>query len=296
MSHYLQEFKNYLREEKKLSENTLLAYSRDLSDFQKFISERGFPEIGEIGNTEVVAYLLQLKNEEKTTATINRKLASIRAFFAYLVACKGRMEDPTENIKSSRAERKSVEFLTVSEVENLLGQPGKSFRGVRDTALLELLYASGMRVSEVAAANVEDLNLRIGFVVSGTDRGKARLIPLGRPARTAIESYLAESRPKLIREKSQDEKALFLNYNGERLTRQGIWKLLKEYAVAANLEQKLTPQILRNSFAVHMVQNGADLKTLQELLGHEDIMATQIYLNVDKKKIKDVYNKTHPRA
>lgn len=296
MPDYLKEFTSYLREEKKLSDNTLLAYRRDLSDFRNFIVERGFPGIEKIGNTEVVAYLLQLKNDEKTTATINRKLASIRAFFAYLVARGDRTEDPTDDIKSSRAERKSVEFLSVAEVEVLLGQPDKSFKGIRDTALLELLYASGMRVSEVAAANVEDINLKIGFVVSGAGKGKFRLIPLGRPARTAIEEYLLNSRPKLIREKSLEEKALFLNYNGERLTRQGIWKLLKEYAENARLSQKLTPQILRNSFAVHMVQNGADLKTLQELLGHEDIMATQIYLSVDKKKIKDVYDKTHPRA
>jgi integrase/recombinase XerD len=296
MSDYLSEFTQYLKQERKLSGNTLLAYGRDLSEFQDFITERQFPAIEDVGNTEVVAYLLHLKNGEKSTATINRKLASIRSFFSYLVACGHRTEDPTKAIRSPRAERKSVDYLTLKEVENLLTREDLSFRGLRDKALLELLYASGMRASEATAANVEDVNLRIGFIVAGTARGKARLIPLGRPARAAIENYLAEGRPKLIRDKSKDEKALFLNYNGERLTRQGIWKLLKEYGADAGLTHTLTPQILRNSFAVHMVQNGADLKTLQELLGCEDIMATQIYLSADKKKIKDVYDKTHPRA
>ena len=291
-----EEFLEYLKREKKLSENTLLAYGRDLLEFSVFIAERGVPALCEADNTEVVAYLLWLKNEEMSTATINRKLASIRAYFRYLVACGRRSEDPTRTIKSLKTERKAIAYLSVSEVEIFLAKPDASCKGIRDRALLELLYASGMRAAEAAAANLEDLNLRIGFIVSNGEKGKARLIPLGKPARIALEAYLDESRPKLVREKADQEKALFVNYNGARLTRQGIWKLLTEYAEAAGLGQKLTPQILRNSFAVHMVQNGADLKTLQELLGHEDILATQVYLSADRKKIKDVYDKTHPRA
>jgi len=153
-----------------------------------------------------------------------------------------------------------------------------------------------MRVSEIAGANLADINLRIGFIMSGGEHGKARIIPLGRPARAALETYFYEGRPKLIRDDDNDCQALFVNYNGERLTRQGIWKLIKGYAKGADIEHKLTPQTLRNSFAVHMIQNGADLKSVQELLGHEDMTATQIYLSVSKNRIKDVYDRTHPRA
>jgi len=293
MGEELKEFADYLRKA-DLSENTVLAYIRDLKDFDRFLGEKGFSGSEDSGNSEVVAFLLHLRNQEKTAATINRKVAALRSFFAFLCSCGKREDNPAKGIRNTKGERKSPEYLTIEQVENLLQQPDRSFKGLRDRALLELLYASGMRVSEAAAANLEDVNLRIGFIVSGADRGKARLIPLGRPARVAVEVYLTQSRPGLVREK--EEKALFVNYNGERLTRQGIWKMMKEYAEKAGLSEKLTPQILRNSFAVHMVQNGADLKTLQELLGHEDILATQIYLNMDKKKIKDVYDKTHPRA
>jgi integrase/recombinase XerD len=204
-------------------------------------------------------------------------------------------EDPTLNIKSPRIPRRAVEFLTIEEVEKLLEQPDQSPKGVRDKALLELLYASGMRVSEVSLANMSDLNLRIGFITCTGEYGKARVIPVGRPARAALEAYVYDARKALLRSKS-DDGALFLNYMGDRMSRQGVWKVLKEYAAHAGLSQSLSPQILRNSFAAHMIQNGADLKSLQELLGHEDIAATQIFMSVSKNRIMDVYDKTHPRA
>ena len=160
---------------------------------------------------------------------------------------------------------------------------------------MEVLYATGVRVSELVEMDMDDVNLRMGFITCTGEHGKARIIPLGRPARAAIETYIYDERDKLLRGK-KDHKALFLNYYGERLTRQALWKILKAYAVNAGIDKKLTPQTLRNSFAVHMVQNGADLKSLQELLGHEDLSATQIYLSVSKNRIKDVYDKAHPRA
>ena len=180
-------------------------------------------------------------------------------------------------------------------MDRLLTLPDKSVRGIRDRAILELLYATGIRVMELAEANTEDINLRMGFITCAGEQSKARLIPIGRPARAALEEYIYEARPQLLRE-DEEEKALFVNYYGQRMTRQGLWKILKEYGKQADLEHKLTPNIIRNSFAVHMIQNGADLKSLQELLGHEDISATQIYLTVTKNRIKDVYDKTHPRA
>lgn len=296
MNEYLSQFNKYLEEEKGMSHNSLIAYERDLIDFQRFISDKKILRVDEISKTEIIAYLLQLKSDGKSAATVNRKLASLRAFFQYMVSCGGLAENPTENIKSPRIEKKEIQYLTVTEIEKLLLQPDDSIKGIRDKALLEILYASGMRVSEIAGANLEDINLRIGFILSRGEYGKARIIPLGRPARAALETYFYEGRPKLIREKNRNCQALFVNYNGERLTRQGIWKLIKQYAKGAGLEKKLTPQILRNSFAIHMIQNGADLKSLQELLGHEDISATQIYLSASKNRIKDVYDKTHPRA
>jgi integrase/recombinase XerD len=203
--------------------------------------------------------------------------------------------NPTQNIKSPRIERKAIEYLTLEEVDKLLSVPDDSLIGMRDRAMLELLYATGIRVTELIEANLEDINLRMGFITCAGEQSKARIIPIGRPARAALESYIYDARPAIVKEK-KDQKSLFVNYTGERITRQGMWKILKEYGRKAGLEEKLTPNVLRNSFAVHMIQNGADLKSLQELMGHEDISATQIYLTVTKNRIKDVYDRTHPRA
>jgi integrase/recombinase XerD len=296
MEQKLSKFNDYLREEKGMADNSCLAYCQDLQDFARFIQSRGIDRLEDTSNSEVIAYLLQLKSEGKSKATVNRKLASLRAYFHFLVEKQDLRFNPTHSIKSPKIDRKQIEYLTIEEVLTLLSQPDQSIRGIRDKALLELLYASGMRVSEIVGANVSDINLRIGFIVSEGEHGKARIIPLGRPSRAALEAYFSDGRPMLLREKETDSQALFVNYNGDRLTRQGIWKLIKEYAGKAGLEDRLTPKTLRNSFAVHMIQNGADLKSLQELLGHEDITATQVYLSVAKNRIKDVYDKTHPRA
>ena len=288
-------FFEYLQTEKKTSKNTLEAYKRDIIQFAEFEASRGIPDLKQTPGTEVVAFLLQLKNDGKSAATVNRKLASIRSFYNYLQMRKEITENPTHNIKSPRIERKTVEYLTIEEVERLLAIPDDSLIGRRDRGILELLYATGIRVSELIEANVEDLNLRMGFITCAGEQSKARIIPIGRPARVALEEYIYDARPAIVKEK-KDETALFVNYYGDRITRQGLWKVLKEYGRKAGLDEKLTPNVLRNSFAVHMIQNGADLKSLQELLGHEDISATQIYLSVTKNRIKDVYDRTHPRA
>lgn len=296
MDSYLDDFINYLAAEKKMAKNSLEAYQRDVREFAEMIREKQNLTLKEASNTEIVAYLLKLKNDGKSAATVNRKVASIRAFYNYLTSKKAISDNPTVNIKSPKIERKGIEYLTIEEVENLLGRPDSSMKGLRDRAILELLYATGIRVSEIVEMNLEDVNLRMGFVTCTGEHGKARIIPMGRPSRAAVEEYIYEVRPKFLRENNSGEKALFVNYTGNRLTRQGLWKLLKEYAKLAGIENKLTPQTLRNSFAVHMIQNGADLKSLQELMGHEDISATQIYLSVTKNRIKEVYDKSHPRA
>lgn len=291
----LEQFFEYLEKERKMAKNTLEAYRRDVLEFSAFEEGRDIHDLRQSPGTEVVAFLLKLKNDGKSAATVNRKLASIRAFYNYLQAKEEVSSNPTQNIKSPKIERKTLEYLTLEEIDRLLALPDKSVRGLRDRAILELLYATGIRVTELIEADVEDINLRMGFITCAGEQSKARIIPIGRPARAALEDYIYDARKKLLKDQTE-ETALFVNYYGQRITRQGLWKILKEYGRQADLEHKLTPNIIRNSFAVHMIQNGADLKSLQELLGHEDISATQIYLTVTKNRIKDVYDKTHPRA
>ena len=293
---YIDQFIKYLKEERRLTGNSLDAYKRDVEMFEKFCDDRGHKDLIHVSNTDVVAYLLHLSETGKSASTSNRKLASIRAFYKYAVERGLVTSNPATNVKAPKIQRREIEFLTVDEVEKLLSMPGnKTPKQKRDKAILELMYATGIKVNELLAANVEDVNLRIGFFTCPGTIGKARIVPIGRMAREAIEDYIENGRQRLLK-RNVDERALFVNIYGERMSRQGLWKMLKTYGKKAGLEDKITPHILRNSFAVHMVQNGADIKSLQELLGHEDISATQIYLSVMKNRIKDVYDHTHPRA
>lgn len=292
---YTKDFIEYLQKERKMSKNTLEAYKRDVQEFVAFEGSRGMTDLLETSSTEIVAFLHELKMSGKSAATVNRKLASVRSFFNFLINSGLISSNPTVDIKSPKIERKELEYLTLEEVDKLLEMPDDSIKGIRDRAILEVLYATGIRVSELIEADLEDINMRMGFITCDGEQSKARIVPLGRPARAALETYIYEARKALVRENTE-EKALFVNYYGTRITRQGLWKVLKEYGEKAGIEKKLTSNIMRNSFAVHMLQNGADLKSLQELMGHEDITATQAYLSVTKNRIKDVYDKTHPRA
>ena len=292
---YTEKYIEYLQKEKKMAKNSLEAYKRDVLEFVAFEASRGMTDILETSSTEIVAFLHSLKTMGKSAATVNRKLASVRSFFNYLISEGLMTSNPTANIKSPRIERKEIEYLTLEEVDKLLACPDDSVKGVRDRAILETLYATGIRVSELIEANVEDINLRMGFITCAGEGSKVRIVPLGRPARAALEEYIYDCRDKILKE-NKGEKALFVNYQGTRISRQGLWKILREYGAQAGIEHKLTPNIIRNSFAVHMLQNGADLKSLQELMGHEDITATQMYLQATKNRIKDVYDRTHPRA
>lgn len=294
----LNEFIDYLKQEKKTSENTCEAYNRDLAAFKRFLYARGIDTLEQASNTDVVAYLMELKNSGKSRATANRKLSSIRTFYKYLIKQGLISVNPTEDIKSPKIERKKLEYLTIEEVEELLTAPDDSIKGIRDRAMLEVLYATGIRVTEIIELKMKDVNLRMGFITCNGDHGRARIVPMGTMARKALDNYILNSRNFLMKDQDHEspDSALFVNYVGEPFSRQGFWKVLKQYGRKVGLESKITPHILRTSFAVHMVQNGADLKSLQELMGHEDIMATQIYLSVTKNRIKDVYDKTHPRA
>lgn len=290
---YINKFETYLSKEKRVSNATLSAYMSDIQEYQYWLESRN-RLIEKAHHEDVESYMEKLTKEGKSVSTQNRKLASIKSFYGFMRNA-GRMNfNPADGVKTHRVERTEIEFLTIEEVELLLNAPDDTEKGLRDKALLEMMYATGLRASEICELKVKDVDLRIGYVnVSGN--GKGRIVPLGKMARTAISNYLNSSRSMLLGKK-EDKNVLFLSYLGEKLTRQGVWKILKFYGDKVGLEGKLSPQILRHSFAAHLIQNGADLKSLQELLGHEDIMATKIYLSVSRNRIMDVYDKAFPRA
>ena len=290
-----EKFIEYLRLEKGMARNSLEAYGRDVKEFTAFAESRGYRDVCAVTGTEVVAFLHELKSEGRSASTVNRKLASIRAFYNYLMAQGLVRENPASNIRSPKIARKTIDYLEIEDIERLLQAPDDSFKGKRDRAILEVLYATGMRATEIIAVDVVDVNLMMGFITCDGDISRARIIPLGRPARNALQDYLENGRPALVRDNT-DETALFVNFYGERITRQGIWKMLREYGEKVGLDKKLTPNTIRNSFAVHMLRNGADLKSLQELMGHKDISAIQAYIDATRSHIKDVYDKSHPRA
>ena len=296
MDKHLSTFQEYLEKELKKSKNTVDAYIRDLKQFEEWLLEKGVSSLVKAKNIHVTGYLLYLKEKNMEGSTVNRKTASLRAFYKFGMLKKLVEEDPLIHVKVPKQKKKEVQYLTVPEIEKLVSLPDNSLFGIRDRAILEILYATGIRVTELSLANLSDINMRMGYITMRGDHGKARIVPIGRPAKAALEEYIYDIRPKIAKSKTEKDSPLFLNYAGKRLTRQGLWKIVKGYAKETGLEHKLTPQVLRNSFAVHMLQNGADLKSLQELLGHEDPARLQLLLNISKSRIKDVYDNTHPRA
>ena len=284
-----------IKQDKNVSKNTVDAYSNDLKGFESFLKARGTYRVSEAQKSDIAAYLMELKSEGKSKSTVNRKLASVRALFKFLIKKGVCDHNPCDGIKVPKIERKEIEYLSVEDIDMLLSMPEDTVKGMRDKALLEIMYATGLRVAEVIALKPSDVNVRLGYVTCSGIVGKARIIPIGSMAKAALEKYMYEARKDLLKTEDSDA-PLFLNYFGEPLTRQGVWKIIKKYGQDAGLGDDIKPQILRNSFAAHMVENGADIKSLQELLGHEDIAATQVYLSVKKNRIKDVYDKAFPRA
>lgn len=287
---------DYIKNEKELSENTQEAYIRDLAKFIDYLNENSVKDVKDVNKTTIITYLMYLQRDGKAATTIARSLASVRCFYQYLLNNMMIKEDPTSNLHSPKYERKLPEILTEDEVENLLNQPTiNDFKGARDKAMLELLYATGIRVSELIELNVDNLKLEMGYLYIEKANKGGRIIPIGRVAIKYLDHYLANYRSSVIENK--EEKALFINNNGNRLTRQGFWKIVKQYSKKANIMKTITPQTLRHSFAVHLLQNGADMKSVQELLGHSDVSTTQVYNYLkEKDNIKDVYKSSHPRA
>lgn len=287
-------FLSFLEKDKRLSLNTLQSYRRDIEQFITYLSEMNIHNVKNTNKTTIIAYLLHLQKKGRATSTISRNLASIRSFYQYLTKNEVIAVDPTEELESPKVEKKLPQILSTKEVELLLDQPKcDDLKGYRDKAMLELLYATGIRVSELICLDLNDVNIDMSFI-SCNKGARERTIPVGSLSIQALNQYLSKSRGLLIQK--SDEKALFVNVNGRRLTRQGFWKIIKLYKNQAKINKDITPHTLRHSFAAHLLENGADLRSIQEMLGHSDISSTQIYAQMAKNKIKEVYKKTHPRA
>lgn len=294
MEKQLKQFFKFLEEEKKVSKNTLQSYKRDLEQFKAYITlkEVKYNKVQEQDVKEYLQYLIEEQN--KKPSTISRMIASLRSFYQYELKNKKIKSDPTEKIQSPKIEKKAPCVLTSNEVELLLSQPGDSdLKGIRDKAMLEFAYATGMKVTEIISLNVEDVDLENAMVIC-KNKNKQRSIPLGKMALNAVKEYVNGTRNVLV--KSDEEKALFVNLNGGRLTRQGFWKIIKFYQEQAHIDKDITPHTLRHSFATHLLQNGAELKAIQTMLGHSDISSTQVYMQFQNDGINDIYKKAHPRA
>lgn len=293
MERQLKYFFDFLENDKKLSDNTLQSYKRDLKQFKRYI-EACEINYNHVKEEDIKDYIKELQEEGKKASSISRCIASIRSFYQFVLKRKKIKVDPTANIQSPKIEKRVPSVLTSKEVELLLDQPKDvDLKGTRDKAMLEFAYATGMRVTEIISLNIDDVNLEEGYVTCKTGN-KQRTIPLGTMSLNALKEYVDDARDVLI--KNDDEKALFVNVNGGRLTRQGFWKIIKYYKEQAHITKDITPHVLRHSFATHLLQNGADLKAIQTMLGHSDISSTQVYMQFQDEGLKDIYQKAHPRA
>ena len=297
MEDQLKDFIHFLIVEKGLAKNTIVSYERDLKSYIKYFRNvEQLKSFNEVERIHIIHFLGHLKEQGKSSRTLARHVASIRAFHQFLLRERVSDHDPSVHIETPKLERTLPKVLNLEEVETLLDSPDtKDHYGIRDKAMLELLYATGIRVSELIGLQTGDVHLTMGFVRCIGKGNKERIIPIGKTAIAALEHYVNNGRSHFISKKNQDN-ALFLNHHGKQLTRQGFWKILKKLARDAGIEKDLTPHTLRHSFATHLLENGADIRAVQEMLGHSDISTTQIYTHVTKTRLKDVYSKFHPRA
>ncbi|GFI11991.1 MAG: site-specific tyrosine recombinase XerD [Lachnospiraceae bacterium] len=290
MEQEIKSFVSYLHEVKKTSQNTELSYQRDLMKMMRFLKTQKVEKFRDVTETNLNSYILDLEKKGMAAATVSRNIASMKAFYLYMMRNGEVTTDPAENLKAPKVEKKAPDVLSVEEVEKLLAQPGdRTAKGLRDRAMLELLYATGIRVTELISLRLEDVNWKLDYIVC-QDRSRERIIPFGAKARKALDRYIASARTELIGDKECG--MLFPNCSGESMSRQGFWKLLKHYAKQAGIQMEITPHTLRHSFAAHLVDNGADLRVVQEMLGHSDISTTMMYA----VRTREVYAKAHPRG
>lgn len=296
LKHEIEDFFHFLQIERGLSTNTLDSYRRDLMQYYSYLTEHiKITKWEQITRTEITKFLYKLREEGKSSATISRMITTIRSFHQFLHQEEITNDDPSFHIETPRRERKLPDILSSKEIETLLNINEKKPLDIRNKAMLELLYATGLRVTELISLQVSDLHLTMGFIRCLGKGDQERIVPLGDVAIDALEVYLSEGRPALLRRRN-DPSILFVNQHGRPLTRQGCWKIIKTIAQRANIDKRITPHILRHSFATHLLENGADLRAVQEMLGHADISTTQIYTHVTRSRLKDVYESYHPRA
>ncbi|TDF99272.1 site-specific tyrosine recombinase XerD [Paenibacillus piri] len=296
MNNELQSFIEFLTDERGLAKNTVESYERDVHQYLEYLREHDIHSLQDTNTYQIANYLMRLKQLGRAAATQSRNIVSIRAFYQYLVRERVMEHDPTLHMETPKLEKKLPNVMTIGEVEALLEAPRtETAIGMRDKAMLEVLYATGIRVSELISLNVDNVNLELGFVRCVGTALKERIIPLGGFAAEYVGSYQKTMRPRLLKQ-TEAEQALFINHLGTRITRQGFWKIIKRYAAEARIVKEITPHTLRHSFAAHLLENGADLRSVQEMLGHADISTTQIYAQVTRGKMKEVYDRTHPRA
>jgi integrase/recombinase XerD len=287
-------YENYLSKVKQASGNTIASYMRDIRQFAEWLSGNGVANVVDATQLNISQYLSHLEDEGRSAATVSRNLASLKNFYSYVVSTGFLEKTPVVDIHVERGEKKLPQILSGREIELLLAQPVcVDAKGYRDKAMLEVMYATGIRVTELIDLDVDDVNLELGIIKCSSAR-KSRAIPLYPGALKALATYLKEIRTSMLA--TPDEPALFVNVNGQRMSRQGFWKILKHYQSTARIEKEITPHTLRHSFAVHLLENGADLGSLQELMGHSDISSTQLYTHMVNQKLKSVYEKCHPKA
>lgn len=295
LKYALIDYIHYLQIERGLSDNTVSAYRRDLTQYKQFVKAKKKSSWDEIERHHIIEYLATLKESNKSTATISRTISSIRSFHQFLLNDQIVSKDVSIHIELPKQGRTLPDVLSLEEVEKLLNINARDPLSIRNKAMLELLYATGLRVTELIDLDMSDIHLSMGFVRCIGKGNKERIVPIGTLASEAIEDYINHSRPVLLKRKESETK-LFLNHHGRPLSRQGFWKLLKRLALEAGLTKEITPHTLRHSFATHLLENGADLRSVQEMLGHADISTTQIYTHVSKARLTDAYKQFHPRA
>lgn len=294
MNTYVKEYTSFMTDIRHKSLNTVESYKRDVTQYISYLDGTGVTDISSTTKTTVLSYLLYLQKEGRASSTVSRTLASLRSYYLFMMQNGVVKSNPTSNLEAPHVEKKIPKILSGEEVELLLEQPKNcDNKGIRDKAMLELLYATGIRVSELINLDVSDVNVPMSFVRCKGGK-KERIIPMGHQAKDTLENYINNVRKYMV--KDENETALFVNCSGARLSRQGFWKLIKYYQHIAGIETDITPHTLRHSFAAHLLENGADLHSIQEMMGHADISSTQVYSRMMNSKIKDVYAKAHPRA
>lgn len=296
MKPFIEDFLNYLAVERGLAQNTLLAYRRDLAKYAGFLEKKGVKNLDGINKDHVTNFMFDQKSHELSASSITRNLAAIKTFHKFLVRERLAKEDPTNLVDTPKLWKRVPEALSLQEIELILeATKGKSKQCVRDRAILELFYASGMRVSELVNLKVDSINFDVGYVRCIGKGSKERIIPIGKSAKEAVKKYCDNVRPALA-QKHEFTPFLFLSRLGKKISRQSIWKLIKFYAKKAKIKKEIKPHILRHTFATHLLEHGADLRSVQEMLGHADISTTQIYTHVDKERLRTIHKEFHPRA